>query len=162
MKLYELRDQLNELQELAEGGEIPPEALADTREGIEGAFNEKAVSICHILANWGAMQEAVKAEQARLAARAKTLGNQIDSLKNYLRVNMEASGISKIESELFTITLTKPPKIAVVDDQALLPEDIVTPVVTYKIDKRALLSRLKEGPVDGAHMEDGKAGLRIK
>ena len=45
MKLYELLDQLNELYELSETGEVPEEVINDTLEGLQGEVQVVAEEI---------------------------------------------------------------------------------------------------------------------
>ena len=79
MKLYELTEQLSGLAELGE--DIPPEALRDTLDALQGEFNEKAVSICHVLSNSSGSFTAIDSEIKRLQARKKAIVGAQDSLK---------------------------------------------------------------------------------
>ena len=158
MKLYELTEQLSGLAELGE--DIPPEALRDTLDALQGEFDAKAVSICHVLANASGSVTAIDSEIKRLQARKKAIVGAQDSLKDYLRHNMLASGITKIESPLFNVTLLKPQQIVVVDDIDALPEEAtVTKVTASKTQIKGII--MEKGECPGAHMEEGKAGIRI-
>ncbi len=158
--LYELTEQYKKLAELANDPEVPAEAIADTIEGLEGEFNAKAVSVTHVLRNASADIESLDTEIKRLEARKKVIKNGQDRLKEYLRSNMEASGITKIDCPLFTITLAKGRDICVVENEKELPSEFI--VTTTRPDKTALLKALKDGPVNGAHIEKSKPSLRIK
>ena len=52
--------------------------------------------------------EGYKAEIDRLSDLKKSLDNKIESLKDYLRVNMQAADMTKIKGKLFTISLGAP------------------------------------------------------
>ena len=115
--LYEITDDYRQLLELAEdGADDMAEAIADTFEMIEGEFNDKAIATVKVATNMNGDIEAVGAEIKRLQARKKTLENRRDSLKEYLRRNMENAGITKIECPLFSITLGKGSAIVNVND----------------------------------------------
>lgn len=161
--LRELSKELAEVQELALDPEIPAQALTDTLDGIEGIFNEKAVSIVHVIANSDSDIAALDSEIARLTDRKKQFQNAQKRLKDYLRFNMEATGITKITSPLFTITLAKGRDIAVIDDEHSLPDDFVKVKTTIAPDKNAILAALKEGvEIAGAHIEKSQSSVRIK
>lgn len=60
--LYKITEQHRELAELAELEDIPLDALDDTFQSIEGAFNEKAVSIIHVVSNMDGSIDMIDAE----------------------------------------------------------------------------------------------------
>tara|TARA_R100000951_G_scaffold64197_1_gene54270 strand:+ start:177 stop:671 length:495 start_codon:yes stop_codon:yes gene_type:complete len=161
--LYKITEQHRELQKLADDEELPAEAIADTFQAIEGEFNDKAVSVVHVIKNMDSDVAAVEAEIKRLGERKKALSNRQESIREYLRSNMEASGITKIECPLFSITLAKGRDIAFIDDEEKLPDDLVSVSVVQKPDKNEILKRLKAGDnVPGARIEKSKSSLRIK
>lgn len=161
--LYKLTKQQRGLKELIEREEIPENALDDTFQALEGEFNEKAVSVVHVIHNMDSDITAIDTEIKRLTAMKKTLSSRKDSIREYLRSNMEASNITKIECPLFKISLAKGRDIVSVDDEKQLPDDLVTVVVSSKPDKIEILKRLKAGEtVTGAHIEKSKSSLRIK
>lgn len=162
-KLYQITEQHRELQVLVDAEELSPEAVADTFEAMEGEFNEKAVSVVHVIENMQSDVGAVEAEIKRLTARKTALANRRDSIREYLRSNMEASGITKIECPLFAITISKGRDIVAIEDEALIPDELVEVSVISKPDKREILKRLKAGEsVPGANIQKSKSSLRIK
>ena len=122
-KLYDLTRQLIELSELANNPDVPPEALADTLEALEGEFEAKAVSICHVLLNTDGDVTAIDAEIKRLQDRKKFKIAGKERLKAYLRDNMQRLDITKLSSPLFTITLRKPTKAVNIIDESLIAEN---------------------------------------
>lgn len=161
--LYQITEQHRELQTLADAEELPAEAIADTFEAIEGEFNEKAVSVVHVIENMESDASAVDLEIKRLTARKKAIENRKESIREYLRINMEASGITKIECPLFAITLAKGRDTVFIDDEKQIPDELVEVSVVSKPDKREILKRLKAGDdVPGARIEKSKSSLRIK
>ena len=161
--LRELTKDLMEVQELANNPDIPPEALADTLNGLEGMFNEKAVRIGHVLLNGDSDITAIDDEIRRLTARKNVIRNGKDRLRDYLRMNMEAGGITKIECPLFTITLVKPRDVADVFDADELPPKYIRTKVTHAPDKKAILDDLKSGEIiTGARLGKSKSSVRVK
>ena len=161
--LRELSKELAEVRDLALDPDVREEAIRDTLEGLEGIFQDKAVSVVHVLTNGDSDIAALDAEIARLTDRKKHIQNAQSRLKDYLRDNMEATGTTKITSPLFTITLAKGRDMAIVDDESALPDDYVRVKTTIAPDKAAILSALKEGvEVPGAHMAKTASSVRIK
>jgi len=155
--LYELTGQYLELQDLED---IPEDALADTLEAIEGEFNEKAVRICHVLANADGSVEAIDKEIKRLQEKKRMLTGSKERLKDYLREKMERSGITKITSDLFNVTLMKPREVVVIDDEEKIDMEYMR--VSYAPDKTKIKNALKDGAeIEGAHMGLSKAGVKI-
>lgn len=160
--LYELTTQLHELHSLVLTGEATEDFLADTLEAIEGEFEEKALQVGRFVLSLKPSVEAIDTEIKRLQARKKAIQAQEDRVKSYLRDNMEAAEISKIECPLFTILCKKPQQRVVVDDESALPDDFVSVKTVVSPDKKALLKALKEGgEVKGAHLELSKAPIQI-
>jgi len=163
VSLYKLTEQQRELKEAAGNSDLPAEAFADTFEALEGQFNDKALSVIHVVQNMDSDVEALDAEIKRLTERKKVIKNKQDSIREYLRTNMEANEITKIECPLFTITLAKGRDICVIDDGDSIPDEYVDVQVVQKPDKAAILKALKAGDdIPGAHIEKSKTSLRIK
>ncbi|TWC17126.1 viral Gp157 protein [Pseudomonas sp. SJZ085] len=162
--LYTITEQFKELAALAEtADEDLAVALRDTMEGIEGEFQEKGKAIAMVTLNIDGDLEAIQSQIERLTERKRIITNRKESLKEYLRTNMEASGITKITHPLFTITCGKGKPIVVIDDEKAIPDDFVNVKVTSAPDKAAIAKAIKEGKeVPGAHTEIGKSSISIK
>lgn len=159
MKLYELSEQYNQLMAL----EMEPEQIADTLDMITGEIREKAQGIRAVIAHFDAGIDAIDKEIARLSAMKKTATNRVDALTDYLRTNMEATGIKKIECDLFTITLRSGSPVCIIEDESALPDAYVTVKTTVAPDKRKILADLKDGAdIPGAHIGMGKSSVVIK
>lgn len=162
--LYTIAEQFKELAALAEtADEDLAIALRDTMEGIEGEFQEKGKAIAMITLNIDGDLEAIQSQIDRLTERKRIITNRKESLKEYLRTNMDAAGITKITHPLFTITCGKGRPIVVIDDEKAIPDDFVNVKVTSAPDKAAIAKALKDGQdVPGAHSEIGKSSISIK
>ncbi len=163
VSLYKLTEQQRELKEVAGNSDLPAEAFADTFNALEGQFNDKAESVMHVVTNMDSDVEALDAEIKRLTERKKVIKNKQDSIREYLRTNMEANEITKIECPLFSITLAKGRDVCVIDDEEKIPDEFMDVKVVTKPDKAEILRQLKAGnEVEGAHIEKSNTSLRIK
>ncbi|MFJ3117862.1 siphovirus Gp157 family protein [Pseudomonas protegens] len=162
--LYTIGEQFKELAALAEtADEDLAVALRDTMEGIEGEFQEKGKAIAMITLNIDGDLEAIQSQIDRLTERKRIINNRKESLKEYLRQNMDLAGITKITHPLFTITCGKGKPIVVIDDEKAIPDDFVNVKVTSTPDKAAIAKALKDGQeVPGAHSEIGRSSISIK
>lgn len=162
--LYTITEQFKELAALAEtADEDLAIALRDTMEGIEGEFQEKGKAIAMVTLNIDGDLEAIQSQIDRLTERKRIITNRKESLKEYLRTNMEASGITKITHPLFTITCGNGKPTVVIDDEKAIPDEFINVKVTSAPDKQMIAKAIKEGnEVPGAHSEIGKSSISIK
>lgn len=163
-KLYTLSEQFRELQGLVDNAdEDMAVAVRDTMQMIEGEFQAKAQAITSLALNLDSDVEAIDGEIKRLQERKRLITNRQGQLKEYLRENMEATGITKISCPLFTITLAKGKQVAVVDKKDSIPDDFMRVTTSIEPDKLAIVAALKAGQeVPGTHLETGKSSIRIK
>jgi hypothetical protein len=159
--LRELSTDLRAINDMANDPDIAPEMLIDTIEGLEGMFEEKAIRVVHVVANNESDISEIDEEIKRLQGKKKIMVNAKDRLKEYLRFNMEASGVTKITSPLFNITLAKGSDSVQIDDETLLPDDYVKMAIIP--DKTLIGKAIKDGyNVPGASLSTGNASIRIK
>lgn len=162
--LYELTGQYKDLTALMDGAdEDMAIAVRDTMGAIEAEFNDKALAVSRVILNMDSDIEQVDAEIERLQERKRLINNRSTQIKNYLRENMEAAGITKIACPLFTITLAKGRESVVVDDEKSLDDDLMRVSTKIEPDKKAIAARIKSGQeVKGARLELGQSSVRIK
>ena len=163
-KLYEITGQFKELAALADGAdEDLAIAVRDTMGAIEAEFNDKALAVSHVILNFDADLAALDLEIDRLTERKRLITNRQRQIKDYLRENMEAAGISKISCPLFTITCAKGRESVVVDSEDGIPDDLMSVKTEIKPDKVAIAAKLKAGEeVPGCRLERGQSSIRIK
>lgn len=163
-KLYEISEQYSELQALADSDdENMKEAVATTLECIEGDFNEKAQALVTVVHNMDSDVEALDAEIKRLQARKQAIKNRQDSMREYLRDNMERTGIKKISCPLFTINCVAGREIAVINDDTVIPDEYMAVKTEIKPDKAAITKALKDGvEIPGVSLDRAKSSIRIK
>lgn len=160
-KLYELTGKYLELLALAQDPDVPEEAFLDTVEGLEGEIQLKAENVVKFIMSLEGSIDAVKKEIQRLTARKRTLENRDQGIREYLRRNMDVSGISRIECNLFLISLAVGRPVVVIEDEEQIPEEYL--VITTRPDKAKILSDLKAGKeIPGASLGTSKPSLRIR
>ena len=160
MKLHEMTGAIAKLHD---DDTLDEQTIKDTLESIEGDINEKGVNIVKLSNSWDADIDAIDAEIKPLTTRKKALQNRGQSLRDYLRYNMQASGISKIECPLFTVSLRKAREVVQINDESLIPDDYVKVKTTVTPDKAAILKALKDGvDIPGAEIAESQQSLVIK
>ena len=159
MKLHEMsKDYIGLLE-----SDLTGDQLTDCLDSIEEAIDEKASSIVKLVSSLDVDVSGIDKEIKRLQGMKKSITGNQDRLKEYLRYNMEITGISKIKHSLFSITLGKPTVTAEIVDIDFIPDEYVNTDVTIKADKKAILKALKDGEdIPGAVLSTGKARLLIK
>lgn len=156
--LYELSQDYRQALEALTDPEldVPAEVIADTLEGLQGTLEDKAVNVAKFLKNLEATAQAIKDAELRMAARRKTIENRVTSMKTYLKDNMEACGIQRIESPWFVLAIQKNPVAVEILDEGLIPDTFVELVTTRKIDKMAIKKAIESGSeVSGVALSQG-------
>jgi len=161
--LYKISNDLEGLNRLISDGDVTVDMIADTMEGVELMFNEKAEGIVTIANGFKHNVDIIDSEIKRLTDMKNSLVSKQSSLKEYLRVNMERTGTTKISCDLFTITLRKPTKRVLISNESEIPDEYVTVKTVIAPDKRQILAALKDGAdIPGAELELGKSSILIK
>lgn len=162
-KLYQMTGRLLALAQLLDDPDVPDEAIRDTIEGIEGEIEVKAEGLLKFVANLDGDLSSIDSEIRRLQARKKVLSNRKEGLREYLRMNMEVTGISRIECSLFLISLAAGRDVVLINQEDELPEKFIVKTTTTRPDKKRILEALMAGEeVPGASLGKSKTSLRIK
>lgn len=146
-KLYEIKNELNELLLMADEQGLSIDDIKDTIDGIEFEFEEKADSTAKMIGTLIADADAVKAEKDRLADREKALRNSADNLKKYLETMMLEVDKKKFKTKLFSFNIQKNAPNVKVEVEELLPKKYLIPQPD-KVDKKQLLKDLKAGVIE--------------
>jgi hypothetical protein len=144
--------------------DLPIEVINDTLEGLSGDLETKATNVAMFVRNLESPAEQIKVAEKAMADRRKAIEKKADSIRRYLKDNMQRCGINKIECPHFALTLKKNPPSVVIDDVEAIPaEFMVTPAPPPPApDKKAIGDKLKNGEeVPGCRLEQGER-LEIK
>ena len=164
MTLYEITDTYKNFMEMVETGEIPEEAIADTLEGLQGDFNDKADNVACMFKNLSANVTAMKAERDALNERIKSKQSKADSLKHYLSESMKALELSKIETARNAISFRKSTSCFIADEEDFKQRhtDLCNKEIVISIPKTDITKLLKDGKkISGAELKTSQ-NLQIK
>lgn len=146
-KLYEIKNEFNELLLMADEQGLSLDDIKDTMDGIEFEFEEKADSTAKMIKTLIADADSVKAEKDRLAKREKALRNSADNLKKYLETMMLEVKKKKFKTTLFSFNIQKNPKTVEVEVEELLPKKYLIKQPD-KVNRKQLLDDLKAGVLE--------------
>lgn len=164
MKLYELTDRIQQIMDMYEVGEIDQETYEDMIEALDMDWNEKAENVIKAIRNYEATANAKKEESKRLAEAAKSEENKAKSMKEYLKKQMIALGMTRSQAGMFTMSIrgnggVAPLSVTASIDQ--LPEEFK--VYEPKINNDAIRKYLeKGGTIDGCQLLPRGTSLNIK
>jgi hypothetical protein len=153
--LYVLSNEYQAIQAKLIESDFDEQTIADTLEGASGDLEAKSINVAMFVRNLESTAEAIKQAEKEMADRRKAIEKKAESIRLYLKDNMQRCGISKIWSPYFALTLKKNPPAVMIYAPDLIPaEFLVTPepALPYP-DKKAIADRLKSGEVvNGAHL----------
>ncbi len=160
--LFDISSRFKNLAELVESGEVSPEVMEEALESVEGELTEKLQNITYIIRNNESDIATIDEEIKRLQARKKSLTGNIDRLKTYMLDCMKIADVKKINTSLNTWSIAKNPASVNITDESLLPKEYIITEVVNKVDKKAILTVLKDGiEIKGAELKQGER-LAIK
>lgn len=151
-----LSDKLHDL-------DLDDQTIADTLEGESGDLIEKGKNVAAVFRNLESDAKQIKEAEQQLAERRKAIEKRAESLRNYLKTNMEIAGIQKIECPWFVVSIAQNPESVTVDDESAIPRDYFKEIpATFQLDKALVKQAIKDGfDVPGARLTRGTS-LRIK
>jgi hypothetical protein len=159
LRLYELAQQFQQLEELSLAEDIPPEVLADTLEGIEGDFDNKAVQVAKYILSLEANCAATQAAAKAMKARADSVQRRADSVRAYLLFQLQSIDKRQIVCPDFKISRRANPVAVQLTDIERLPANfwIQPDPPPPRPDKHAIREALQAGTdVPGAYLESGE------
>jgi hypothetical protein len=167
MKLYEIAENYTQLIQMADNGELSEQSLNDTLESLGGEFKDKAKNCMMLVKQFEGNQLSICAEIDRLLALKSNYLKSSESIKDYIKNCMTASGQDKLDLGLFKLTLKKPSKVADIISESEIPDKYWRDIpASKKLDKASLLKDLKvldeNETISGAKLCNGKRALLIK
>jgi predicted RNA-binding protein with RPS1 domain len=158
MKLYELSTQYQHIVDMLNGADSDTsEMLKDTLDAINDAIEVKADVIAKIMQDIDSERMAVEAEMKRLSDRAEKLKKQHKNLKEYLFESMDVTGKIKFKTALFNFSIQNNPPAVSILDESLIADEFKISETIVKLDKRAIMERLKNKEIiTGAELTQGR------
>jgi hypothetical protein len=164
LKLYEISNAFQSLEQLGDSDDLPDEVIADTLEALEGDFEAKAVQVAKFVLALEANAEAIRLGATQMMARSNRIANRAASIKAYLQFHLQAMDKKRIESpELVISRRANPPAVVITDEHSIPAQFWIQPEPPPKrIDKKAIKAAIDAGErVEGAYVEAGER-LEIK
>ena len=151
MNLYQITQEAQYLAALLETEELTPELEAELLINQE-QLQSKGINYAKVIANYQSESDAIDAEIKRLKTMKESRDKKVTWLTESLKKAMLVSGIEKIESPLFKISLRRSEAVEVEIPEAL-PIDWQVKKVTITADKVAIKKAIKEGySITGARL----------
>lgn len=160
--LYQLVEQYRSLEALDASEELPIEVLKDTLEGLSGELTVKATNVAKFVLNCEATAEAIEGAAKQMKLRAERLRKRAEGVRDYLKFNMQAAGILKIEATEFVLSIKKNPPAVIVDTEALIPPAFMAtpeppPPPVPRPDKALIKKAIQSGmAIAGCHLEQAE------
>lgn len=160
MNLYEITQEALYLSTLLETEELTPE-LEEALIINQDQLQAKAVNYAKVIANYQAESDAIDQEIKRLKAMKESREKKIEWLKESVKKAMLVSGIEKVESPLFKISVRRSESVEV-DLVEALPNAFQNVKNVVTADKVAIKEAIKRGEnVTGARLVEN-FNLQIK
>lgn len=155
MKLYEINDKLREV--VQDGFAVDEETgefwTPDRLEDLEIEFENKLEACAVVAKELSAEAEALKAEAAKLTARQKAAEKRAETLKNYMATQMQRNGSRELQTPRCSLKFRKSSRV-VVDNQDMLPPELLTVKTEKKPNLAAIKAAIKAGDIVAAHIEE--------
>ena len=164
LTLYSITNRFAELMEKTENDELTEEEYNELLQDLTKELQNKSSNIIGYIQNTESIINAIKDEETRLEEMRKTAEKRLDKFKNYVKENMEKLKITKIETPLGSLNITKNPMSVEIENEELIPEEFIKIVTSKKIDKTAIKNHFKETGeiVEGTSIINNKTSLRVK
>lgn len=164
LTLYNITNKFAELMDMAENGELTEEQYNALGEQLTLELQQKGSGIIGYTQNEEAFIEAVDFQIKRLQDLKKARQNKLEKFKQYVKENMDRLGITKMDTELGTLSIAKNPMSVEIENEEEIPKEFKQQVITTKIDKTAIKNHFKTTGelIAGVKIVDDKTSLRIK
>lgn len=164
IRLYDIPKKFDDLMARAEEGELTQEEYDRIGTEIAVELQKKSANVIGYYQNKNAFIDAVDIQIERLKKIKEQEKNNIERFKKYIKENMEKMGLTKIETELGTLSIAKSPATVEVINQEQVPDEFLRVKTNIEVDKTAIKKNFKEtGEVpDGIRIVTDNTSLRIK
>lgn len=160
MKLYEISNEFQKIVDLIENcDEMTPELIAEL-ESVSQDASAKVINIGAFIKNLEAESQSMDSYIKNMQERQAKVDKKIESLKDYLKYNMDILKLNKVESPEFDVQLRANQYSLDLFDQALIPKEYIRVKESVSISKQDIIKDLKVGcDVPGARFVTTKSVL---
>lgn len=161
MNLYQIT---NKFIELNENEEITEEQYNEIGLELVQLLQSKSSNIIGYIQNNELMVESIKKEEERLKNIRKEIENKTKRFKSYVKENMDKLELTKIDTELGTLSIRKNPISVEIVNEELIPNEYKKVKQEIVIDKKAIADNFKANGelVEGVNIVSNKTSLVIK
>jgi len=162
--------------------ELTAEMIADTLEGIGGELADKLDAVMVAARNNQGNAKICDDEIKRLSGHKKSFENKDKSLRKYALMCLLSAGMDKLKTPKNTFTARQGSVSVVIDNESLLPDEMVAVSTIVSPDKKAIKEAIEAAeataaqikadggevppellnPVPGAHLEIGERSLQVR
>ena len=155
-QLYQITEDIKEITTQIELGVIDEEQAKDMLEHMDMIVKDKAINVAAYVQNKEADIVAMKEAESRIAERRKQYEKHLAWMREYLKRNMEANEITRIECPEFVLAIQNNPASVQIDNEPEIPSDFTRTVTKTSPDKAKIKEALKAGEeVPGARLVKG-------
>lgn len=163
--LYELMGDYAELSAAADGEHEDEDALLgalDRLDAAKGTLRDKVDAVCKVLSNLNSEIEGYKDEEERLSKHRKTLENNKERLRGWVRQSMDVLDVREIKTDVHKVRIQSGPEQVVVVDEDRIPPEFWR--IKREPDKMKAMKSYKEDGliVDGFDVVPGSPRLVIR
>lgn len=157
--LYQIGEDYRKALSFDLDSEEDAEACIQLLGEIEARFEDKARNVVAYTLSLDAAAEALKTEEAKLAAKRRAIENRAERMRQYLEYEMRACQFEEIDTGIRKLKFAKTPWSVEIDEGIELPEEYVR--IKREPDKKKLADDLKAGKqIDGVRLVQSER-LRI-
>ena len=161
---YSLYQITSAFPKLMEQDDLSEEDKKEIEKELTQILKQKSNGVIGYAKNLELTIKAMKEEEDRLGETRKKLEKRLNHFKDYVIECMARNNLTKIDTDLGSLTLAKSPISVEIINENEVPEQFKTQVITTKIDKKAITDNFKEtGEIpDGVRIYTENTNLRIK
>lgn len=137
-----------------------PELAASMIEGETGIHEAIEAAAKAVFEDEGRI-EAIHAMIGKLQTRKSRIENRVEIMRAAICVAMLEAAIKTKDYGFCTVTVKPLPPAAIIADEAAVPSEYWRPQEP-RLDRRAVLTALKQGAVPGAELSNGGETIAIK
>ena len=149
---------------LMNNDELTEEQVQEIGQELAIELKNKSSNIIAYMIDTESLLERIKAEEKRLADMRKVGEARLEKFKKYVKENMEALELQKIQTELGTLSIAKNPLSVEVTELDKVPQEFLKQEIKISADKTAIKEHFKEtGEVpEGCIIYTDRTSIRIK
>ena len=153
MRLYEITQDIAELEELINNEELSEEEITEVKSMIESVLNEKAEQIAYVIKNKESDIKAIKEEEKRLKEKRQSVEKSAERLKSYVLENLLMLDKKKIKTSVGDIAIRRSQAVEISTDVNTLDDKFKRVKTTVEADKKVLKEAIKDGElIDGVEI----------